>query len=93
MSVCSFIYPCKHFLSTCVTYVGDYCYSYHCHDVNNCGGNGECVGPNQCKCRDGWIGRACSSSFCPQYTSCVTCSRQKGLHCYLSFTKCEYINI
>ena len=33
---------------------GKDCSVYDCKDVNNCSGFGECVGPNQCKCRGGW---------------------------------------
>ncbi|KAK4155852.1 3-phytase [Chaetomidium leptoderma] len=37
---------------------GKTCNAYTCED--NCSGNGECVGPNQCKCQDGWGGLHCS---------------------------------
>ncbi|KAK4099208.1 thermostable phytase [Parathielavia hyrcaniae] len=37
---------------------GKKCKSYTCED--NCSGHGKCVGPNQCKCNDGWGGLHCS---------------------------------
>jgi 3-phytase len=37
---------------------GKTCNRYTCED--NCSGNGQCVGPNKCKCQDGWGGLHCS---------------------------------
>ncbi|KAK4238685.1 3-phytase [Achaetomium macrosporum] len=37
---------------------GKACNTYTCED--NCSGNGQCVGPNQCQCKDGWGGLHCS---------------------------------
>jgi 3-phytase len=37
---------------------GDECKEITCE--NNCSGNGECVGPNICKCESGWGGLACA---------------------------------
>ncbi|KAF4843179.1 3-phytase [Colletotrichum siamense] len=39
-------------------FTGDKCDAFQCTD--NCSGRGECVGPNQCKCQDGWGGLHCS---------------------------------
>ncbi|KAK1982660.1 phytase [Colletotrichum cereale] len=39
-------------------FTGDKCDVFQCTD--NCSGRGECVGPNQCKCEDGWGGLHCS---------------------------------
>ncbi|KAI8309194.1 hypothetical protein K4K61_001968 [Colletotrichum sp. SAR11_59] len=39
-------------------FTGDKCDVFQCTD--NCSGRGECVGPNQCKCQDGWGGLHCS---------------------------------
>ncbi|KAL0938630.1 putative phytase [Colletotrichum truncatum] len=39
-------------------FTGDKCDQFQCTD--NCSGRGECVGPNQCKCENGWGGLHCS---------------------------------
>ncbi|KAK2008073.1 phytase [Colletotrichum eremochloae] len=39
-------------------FTGDKCDLFQCTD--NCSGRGECVGPDQCKCEDGWGGLHCS---------------------------------
>ncbi|KDN60188.1 putative phytase [Colletotrichum sublineola] len=39
-------------------FTGDKCDVFQCTD--NCSGRGECVGPDQCKCEDGWGGLHCS---------------------------------
>ena len=28
---------------------------FHCYDLHNCSGNGECMGPNVCKCFPGYL--------------------------------------
>ena len=66
---------------TCVCdqgYEADDCSKYHCRDVNECSDHGSCIGANHCKCRPGWMGRACSISYCDRFKSCSFCSRQKG---------------
>ena len=66
---------------TCVCnqgYESDDCSKFHCRDVNDCSGHGKCIGANQCKCRPGWMGRACSISYCARFKACSFCSRQKG---------------
>ncbi len=40
-----------------------------CHGVQSdnsvvCSGHGSCIGTDQCKCNDGWIGRDCSIAYC-----------------------------
>ncbi|KZL68267.1 3-phytase [Colletotrichum tofieldiae] len=39
-------------------FTGDKCDVFQC--TKNCSGHGECVGPNQCKCENGWGGLHCS---------------------------------
>ncbi len=39
-------------------FTGKSCKTYTCED--NCSGNGKCIGPNECKCNDGWGGLHCS---------------------------------
>ena len=39
-------------------YAGSSCQSYRCR--NDCNGNGQCVGANQCKCDKGWGGIDCA---------------------------------
>ena len=44
--------------ATCFCYrgwTGRDCSQYHCNDVHNCSGNGQCVGPNVCKCMPGFL--------------------------------------
>ena len=36
-------------------WTGEDCSRFHCHDLRNCSGNGECVGPNACKCYPGYL--------------------------------------
>ncbi|KAL2881608.1 hypothetical protein SGCOL_003176 [Colletotrichum sp. CLE4] len=40
-------------------FTGDKCDQIQC--MNNCSGHGECVGPQQCKCENGWGGLFCSA--------------------------------
>lgn len=55
--------------AVCVCYrgwTGRDCSKFHCDDLRNCSGQGECVGPNVCKCYPGFmVGRSLwsSSSF------------------------------
>lgn len=39
-------------------FAGTTCHDFTCKD--NCSGNGECVGANECKCESGWGGLHCS---------------------------------
>ena len=39
-------------------FAGKTCQTNTCED--NCSGHGKCVGPNECKCNDGWGGLHCS---------------------------------
>ena len=44
--------------ATCFCYpgwTGEDCSKFHCHDLHNCSGNGECMGPNACKCYPGYL--------------------------------------
>ena len=44
--------------ATCFCYpgwTGEDCSKFHCHDLHNCSGNGECMGPNVCKCYPGYL--------------------------------------
>ena len=36
-------------------WTGEDCSKFHCHDLHNCSGNGECMGPNVCKCYPGYL--------------------------------------
>lgn len=36
-------------------WTGEDCSKFHCHDLQNCSGNGECMGPNVCKCYPGYL--------------------------------------
>ena len=38
-------------------WTGEDCSKFHCHDLHNCSGNGECMGPNVCKCYPGYLVR------------------------------------
>ena len=44
-------------------WTGEDCSQFHCRDLHNCSGNGECIGPNACKCHPGYL-----VSFFPQVT-------------------------
>lgn len=36
-------------------WTGEDCSKFHCHDLHNCSGIGECMGPNVCKCYPGYL--------------------------------------
>ncbi|KAI8515001.1 hypothetical protein Bbelb_075920 [Branchiostoma belcheri] len=57
---------------------GDDCSKFHCKEIGNCNGVGECVGPSHCKCKPGWKGSACSITYCNRYDTCRSCTRQPG---------------
>ena len=44
--------------ATCFCYpgwTGEDCSKFHCYDLHNCSGKGECMGPNVCKCYPGYL--------------------------------------
>ena len=46
------------FGASCVCHrgwTGADCSQFHCNDIHNCSGNGQCVGPNVCKCLPGFL--------------------------------------
>ncbi|CAH1781813.1 unnamed protein product, partial [Owenia fusiformis] len=51
--------------------------AHGCNNVNNCSGHGYCVGPDVCKCHDGFAGRKCKrcskDRFGPTCSKCKDC--------------------
>ncbi|WAR18704.1 TEuncharacterized [Mya arenaria] len=70
-------------------WTGPSCTEYDCVGVNNCYGNGKCVGPNVCECNEGWSGSLCIFASCKNVLDCSGrgfCTQPDICSCSQAFT-------
>ena len=68
-------------------WAGASCSEFDCGGVNDCYGNGECIGPNTCQCTEGWSGASCVIASCRSVQARVGWSLKSACLMYENDTK------